>query len=81
MRGLFGDIFGGLVAGGDTVDTVASAESTTMATLYGDLVVRSFGFYLSRKIGNFLHLNTHHIFLTQHNSFQIETIVDICVYL
>merc|ERR1711892_1525413 len=36
-RGFFIDVLGGLVAG-DSVTTAAPAESTTMATLYGDLV-------------------------------------------
>ena len=50
-RGLFGDILGGLVAGDTT--TATPAELTTIATLYGDLVLRTFGFYLSMKINNF----------------------------
>ena len=44
-RGLFGDFLGGLVAGDTT--TATPAESTTIATLYGDLVVRTFSVYLS----------------------------------
>merc|ERR1711892_933093 len=36
-RGFFIDVLGGLVAG-DGATTAAPAESTTMATLYGDLV-------------------------------------------
>ena len=38
-RGLFIDILGGLVAGDATTTVAPGGETTTFATLYGDLVV------------------------------------------